>query len=85
MREGGQGERSTEPKSDCLPECIVIPFNLAWQHVNFNLACALLAKTVEVRQGAELTPLAAYRSDGREKKRFPMTMPDRPTNELGQI
>ena len=44
-----EGERSTEPKSDCLPGCIVIPFNLAWRHVNFNLACALLAKTVRER------------------------------------
>ena len=74
VRKGGQEERSTEPKSDCLPGCIVIPFNLAWRHVNLNLACALLAKTV--RQGAELAPLAAYRSDGRGKKRSPMTMTD---------
>ena len=41
--------RSTEPKSDCLSGCIVIPFNLAWRHVNLNLACALLAKTVRER------------------------------------
>ena len=49
VRKGGQEERSTEPKSDCLPGCIVIPFNLAWRHVNLNLACALLAKTVRER------------------------------------